>query len=335
MSKITYDFELDRIFDTIHNLNAENIILQFPEGLKTRAITLADKITDDVNVNIIIDADYCYGACDLADNKINDSIDLIIHFAHTPLQINYNKPVLFVEAHTTTEISNVLKEAITKIEGNDIGIVTTTQHIHKLSKMIDIAKDMGKSVHLKEGIGTRAGQVLGCNFTSIKDISVDGIIYVGSGDFHALGIKLFTDKPVFVADPYLGTVHSIDDFCDKILKVRFARIVKAQEAKSFGIIISSKTGQLRYQLAKKLKKMIENEGFKAYILNMNHVSPDLLLPYNLDAFVSTACPRIAIDDSIMYKKPLLTPQELEIVLKKRSWEDYEMDEIVIHENQKN
>ena len=41
----------------------------------------------------------------------------------------------------------------------------------------------------------------------------------------------------------------------------------------------------------------------------------------------TACPRIAIDDSIMYKKPLLTPQELEIAIGKRKWEDYEIDEI--------
>jgi 2-(3-amino-3-carboxypropyl)histidine synthase len=48
---------------------------------------------------------------------------------------------------------------------------------------------------------------------------------------------------------------------------------------------------------------------------------------DLDAFVMTACPRIAIDDSIRYKKPLLTPQELEIVLELRDWEDYEMDEI--------
>ena len=41
----------------------------------------------------------------------------------------------------------------------------------------------------------------------------------------------------------------------------------------------------------------------------------------------TACPRIAIDDSKMYKKPLLTPQELEILFKRRKWEDYEIDEI--------
>jgi 2-(3-amino-3-carboxypropyl)histidine synthase len=29
----------------------------------------------------------------------------------------------------------------------------------------------------------------------------------------------------------------------------------------------------------------------------------------------------------MYKKPLLTPSELEIAIGKRKWEDYEIDEI--------
>ena len=61
---------------------------------------------------------------------------------------------------------------------------------------------------------------------------------------------------------------------------------------------------------------------------MDDISPELLLPFmDLDAFVVTACPRIAIDDSIWYKKPLLTPQELLIVLDEKTWEDYEIDEI--------
>ena len=44
---------------------------------------------------------------------------------------------------------------------------------------------------------------------------------------------------------------------------------------------------------------------------MDNINPDVLLPYmDLDGFVVTACPRIAIDDSQMYKKPLITPKEL-------------------------
>ena len=336
MSTIDYDYKIDTIKDKIQELNAKNVILQFPEGLKTDAIMVAEEINSVVNdVNIIIDADPCFGACDLADNKVNGHVDLVVHFAHTALPIKTECPVLYIEAHSSADINAPILDAINKLDDDvkNIGLVTTTQHIHKLDDMIEIFKSNGYTVVLDNGIGTSTGQVLGCNFTSIKNLNVDVIVYVGSGDFHALGVKLFTKKPVILADPFTGQARDIDKFYDKILRIRFARITKAKSAKSYGIIISSKKGQLRFELALKLRDLLEEHGLKAQILNMDYIAPDRLLPFNLDAFVMTACPRIAIDDSAMYKKPVITPQELEIVLGLRDWEDYMMDEIIIHDEQ--
>ena len=104
---------------------------------------------------------------------------------------------------------------------------------------------------------------------SLEKLDVDVIIYVGSGDFHALGVKLFTQKPVILADPFIGKSRNIEEFYDRILRVRFARITKASSAKSFGIIMSSKKGQLRFDLAIHLKKLIKDHGFDAQILNMD------------------------------------------------------------------
>lgn len=336
MSTIDYDYKIDTIKDKIQELNAKNVILQFPEGLKTDAIMVAEEINSVVDdVNIIIDADPCFGACDLADNKVNGHVDLVVHFAHTALPIKTECPVLYIEAHSSADINAPILDAINKLDDDvkTIGLVTTTQHIHKLEDMIEIFKSNGYNVVLDNGVGTSSGQVLGCNFTSIKNLNVDVIVYVGSGDFHALGVKLFTKKPVILADPFTGQARDIDKFYDKILRIRFARITKAKSAKSYGIIISSKKGQLRFELALKLRDLLEEHGLKAQILNMDYIAPDRLLPFNLDAFVMTACPRIAIDDSAMYKKPVITPQELEIVLGLREWEDYMMDEIIIHDEQ--
>lgn len=336
MSTIDYDYKIDTIKDKIQELNAKNVILQFPEGLKTDAIMVAEEINSVVDdVNIIIDADPCFGACDLADNKVNGHVDLVVHFAHTALPIKTECPVLYIEAHSSADINAPILDAINKLDDDvkTIGLVTTTQHIHKLEDMIEIFKSNGYNVVLDNGVGTSSGQVLGCNFTSIKNLNVDVIVYVGSGDFHALGVKLFTKKPVILADPFTGRARDIDKFYDKILRIRFARITKAKSAKSYGIIISSKKGQLRFELALKLRDLLEEHGLKAQILNMDYIAPDRLLPFNLDAFVMTACPRIAIDDSAMYKKPVITPQELEIVLGLREWEDYMMDEIIIHDEQ--
>lgn len=336
MATINYDYRIDDIKSKIEELDAKNIILQFPEGLKTDAIDVSNKIQETVpNVNVIIDADPCFGACDLADNKVNNHIDLVVHFAHTPLAIRTQCPVLFIEASSSSDVVAPINDALGKLDDDVkvIGLITTAQHIHKLNEMIDLIKEKGYDVKVESGKGTSPAQVLGCNFTSIKNLDVDVIVYVGSGDFHALGVKLFTKKPVILADPFTGLSRDIEEFYDKILRVRFARITKASSAKSFGIIVSSKKGQLRFDLAIKLKKLIKEHGFDAQILNMDFIAPDRLLPFDLDAFVMTACPRIAIDDSAMYKKPVITPQELEIVLGLRSWDDYLMDEIIIHDEQ--
>ena len=260
---------------------------------------------------------------------MGDSVDVLVHFGHRPLPIDYDIPVIFVDAHSNIDLLGCVCSAMSLLEGyNRIGLVTTTQHLHLLEEVADLLEQNGKEVLMNEGAGTTKGQVLGCNFSAIKNLDADAFLYVGSGNFHALGIKLFTDKPVVVADPYLGEAREINDFADRILRIRSARIAKAMDAKRFGIIVSSKKGQSRLELAKTLKIILNEEGREGYILLLDDVSPNILLPFmDLDAFVMTACPRIAIDDSNMYKKPLLTPQELEIAIGRRKWEDYEIDEI--------
>jgi len=324
-----HELEILDVIKKIKDLKADKVGLQFPEGLKVHAINVARQIENETGAMVIISADPCYGACDVADIDMSDSVDVLVHFGHRPLPIDYAVPVIFVDVHSNMDLLGCVCSAMSLLEGcHRIGLVTTTQHLHLLREVADFFEQNGKKVLMNEGAGTTKGQVLGCNFSAIKNLDADAFLYVGSGNFHALGIKLFTDKPVVIADPYLGEAREINDFADRILRIRSARIAKAMDAKRFGIIVSSKKGQSRMDLAKSIKNMLDEEGREGFILLLDDVSPNILLPFmDLDAFVMTACPRIAIDDSEMYKKPLLTPQELEIAIGRRKWEDYEIDEI--------
>src|SRR5207249_2854403 len=75
------------------------------------------------------------------------------------------------------------------------------------------------------------------------------------------------------------------------------------------------------------KALAEKHGKQANLFLMDLVAPELLQGYRVDAWVNTACPRIAIEDILQYKQPMLTPQEFEIVLGERTWDDYVFDEI--------
>ena len=56
----------------------------------------------------------------------------------------------------------------------------------------------------------------------------------------------------------MGEARKIEEFADRILRIRSARIAKAMDAKRFGIIVSSKKGQSRLELAKNIKSMLED-----------------------------------------------------------------------------
>ena len=331
-----YNMDIDKVISKIQSKDVKTVGLQFPEGLKMQAVKIARKIEDETDAVVIISGDPCYGACDVSDYKMKDSVDLIIHYGHTPLPLKYEVPTVFVEAFAQIDIKNSLNKCLDELKGySRIGLVTTTQHLHMLNEIKDFLEDNGKEVVLGSSKSTRKGQVLGCNFSSIKDLDVEVFLFVGSGNFHPLGINLFSNTPVLALDPYNNEIRRMDEYADRILRIRFARITKARSAKKWGIIVSSKEGQYRMKLAKEIKKILEDSGMEAYIILVDNVNPDVLLPYmELDAFVVSACPRIAIDDSQMYKKPLLTPQELEIVLNKREWDNYQLDEILFHERYK-
>ena len=328
-----YNMDLDRVISKINSKDAKNVGLQFPEGLKMQAIKIARKIESETDATVIISGDPCFGACDVSDYKMKGSVDLIVHYGHTPLPLKYEVPTIFVEAFAKIDLKKDLEKCLDALKDySKVALVTTTQHLHLLNEIRDYLEDNGKEVVLGSSKSTRKGQVLGCNFSSIKDLDAEIFLFIGSGNFHPLGINLFSNTPVLALDPYNNELRRMDEYADRILRIRFARITKARSAEKWGIIVSSKEGQYRMKLGKETKKLLEENGMEAYIILVDNVNPDVLLPYlELDAFVVSACPRIAIDDSQMYKKPLLTPQELEIVLNKREWENYQLDEILFHE----
>ncbi|MCD4800121.1 MAG: diphthamide synthesis protein, partial [Methanococcoides sp.] len=132
-------------------------------------------------------------------------------------------------------------------------------------------------------------------------------------------------KRVLIADPFSKDVREVDP--SLIMRQRSAAIAKSLDAESFGIIVSSKPGQYRMELARELKELAEEKGKTAYILILDLITPDQMLQFKVDAFVSTACPRLAVDEVGRFSAPMLTPQEFEIVIGKREWEDMVFDEI--------
>ena len=83
-----------------------------------------------------------------------------------------------------------------------LGLVGSIQHLHLLPDYVKRLEKAGFDVEIPIG-GERLtfpGQVLGCNYSG-DDPSIGHYLFLGSGDFHPIGLVLHTGKPLAMLDP--------------------------------------------------------------------------------------------------------------------------------------
>jgi len=297
------------------------VALQFPEGLKRQAgVVFSDLKT--AGFDVIISGDPCYGACDLAlDTVTEGKADVLVHFGHAPVD---DRGEVIFEPWTVDFDVSILAQALPLLHEKTVGLVTTVQHPHLIPAMESFLASHGHDVRVADGAGRTPlrGQVLGCSFAAAKRTGAGEILFVGTGIFHPIGIALATKARVIALDPLTGTAQEVS--ADPLLRRRSAVMEKARGAQHIGIILSTKSGQQRRALAERLAALSPG----AVIVTMREVTPDELLNLGFDCYVNTACPRLAYDDQVRFGRPVLSPQEFEILCGVRNWDDYTIDEIV-------
>lgn len=310
--------DISELISELKRRGARRVALQFPEGLKRKAAGYAAALRE-AGFDVVVSGDPCYGACDLALDTLSHA-DVLVHVGHTP--VDTQDRVIFIPYSVDFDVT-VLKKAISLLKEKTVGLVTTVQHVHLVVAMEEFLRSQGIDARVAEGKGRTPcrGQVLGCSFATARDTGAEEILYVGTGLFHPIGIALSIKKRVVALDPLSGIASEVSG--ETLLRRRFAIIEKAKAAKSTAIILSTKSGQARKELAERLAALSPG----AVIVTMQEVSPDELTNLGFGCYVNTACPRLAYDDQVRFPVPVLSPQEFEIVCGKRSWDDYAIDEI--------
>ncbi len=340
-----YKLNLEDVVKKIKKIGAKKVGLQLPDGLLRRSTDIKDYIESETKSLVLISGNSCFGACDLDMNLLNE-VDLLFHFGHS--KIFDVKRVEYVEARMICDFDDLLRDSLTFIHADKISLVSTVQHIEDLKRIKAFYEENGIECIIGKGDSriTYEGQVLGCNFSSAKNDGEE-IVYIGSGYFHPIGIGIATKKRVLKVDPILKEIEEVKT--ERLIRRRYGVISKAMDVlknrrfshatnevgqhhdevartRSVGILVSSKIGQKRSDIALKLYKNALKRGYETYILYMDTIYPEGI-GSKVDLLVNTACPRIAIDNYQRFKVPILTPIEFEMVLGGRSMEDYIMDEI--------
>ena len=180
-----------------------------------------------------------------------------------------------------------------------IGLVTTTQFLGKVDEIKKCLEDNGKDAFIGKEKQRNAGQLLGCDVGAATKMQeeVDAFLYIGSGEFHPLGVALNTNKEVFTFNPVSGAFSKLNEKeIQKYKNSKKANYARFLHAQNIGIMVTIKPGQYSYNKALEIKKRLEEKSKKCYIfvfdtLDANEMSN---FPF-IDFWINTACPRIADD----------------------------------------
>ncbi len=294
--------ELEQFEEKILKRKAKLISLQVPEGLKVKSLEIAGFL-EKMGHDVILTSDPCWGACDLRVKEAEMvGADLIIHVGHKKFikDIKSQIPVMYsLWKYDIKFDEEKIAHQLMSIPERKIGVICSVQYQEYLPKISEILEKIGKFPEI-------GGSVLGCWTDNAKKLDADVLLYIGSGNFHALGAKC-----KYVLDMETEILRNIEETAMDVEKKRMARIEKAKDANLFAIILSSKPGQFELGSAKSIKSRLEKNGKKAFILIMDEITDTKLLGIQADVFINTACVRIRDD---YFRKPVINPEDIDMVL---------------------
>jgi 2-(3-amino-3-carboxypropyl)histidine synthase len=243
--------------------------------------------------------------------------DKILHYAHTRF-LKTKIPVEYVELREKIEIDESMLLELKKIRFQKIGVVYTLQFIDVFKKVKEFLEKNGKIVVVAKGKDNEKflypGQILGCDYSQALEIEddVECFLVISSGKFHAKGLATKVSKPVFLFDVEKRKLEEIS--AEDFVKQKLIAQARAKECSKIGIIVSTKPGQFRIELAEKIAETLEKRGKEAYILVVDELKPEKFEYMGIDCLINTACPRVAIEERGLYSLPILNWDEYQEIM---------------------
>ncbi|MGI0004005.1 MAG: diphthamide biosynthesis enzyme Dph2 [Candidatus Nitrosotenuis sp.] len=306
-----------RIFEVIQERKPVSVALNGPDGILPYVQETAVKVMNRFGIPAYVLADTTWGSCDLNSNGAKVlSAEILFNIGHT-ISMQSMDNVVFIDAFDDVVFDDVAKKCADILKGKTISLVTDSQHLNQMDSARSVFENNGVAVKIGGGKGQlNDGQVFGCEFypaLEVKD-QVDANVFMGQSNFHAAGLALATDKPTYVLDPYFNEVREVTEFAQKLQKKATLAIYKAAEAKTFGIVVGLKEGQISKTTALKFKRELEKEGKTVQLFALTDITNDRLRNLKgIDAFIQVACPRISTDNQ--FDKPVLSTPQANALLK--------------------
>ncbi len=325
-----YDIELDNIKDWTHKNKFKRIGIEVPLLMQNFVFDLALFLKNQLQIEVIVSGEPCFGACDIKHTGLLASgAEGIIHFGNLEIpNLDYMRlNILFIPLLVKVDISEVLLQAKQRLLNDNIktiGLVSSIQYVHNISKSKKFFSNNNIQAFAGKGNSRikSQGQVLGCNVSSaisIKD-TVQCFVFLENGNFHAKPVCLATKKDVYCFDPFNLQEKKLDylELIEKEKEKETNKLKILSKGRRAGVILSDKIGQNRKQAAEQVINILRNNNISSLLINANYLHESIFRSIDVDYYVSTACPRLALDESTIGGKQIINIEEVRSYFHKKN-----------------
>ena len=353
---LNYAFEIKKTIATILRKKALVVGLQLPEGLQMFALAIADILSTFTSCNCIVFGDVTYGACCIDDFAARAlSCDLLVHYGHSCLvpvdQVSV--PTLYVFVDIAFDLQHFIDTLILNFprpQYSSLAICGTIQFVASIQSCRSRLVHLGYSVTVPQARPLSPGELLGCTspklaentdvlmsvsffqknycFTPHDTTTYFPIRYLGDGRFHLESVLIHNPSlPSYRYDPYSKKFTREDYDHEEMHSLRKHAIETAKSALHWGIILGTLGRQGNPNVLGWLETSLKAQGKQVTTILLSEIFPAKLdLFKDCDVFVQTSCPRLSIDWGYAFTKPLLSPYEAAVAMKRIEWQStYPMD----------
>uniref|UniRef100_A0A3B3S354 2-(3-amino-3-carboxypropyl)histidine synthase subunit 1 n=1 Tax=Paramormyrops kingsleyae TaxID=1676925 RepID=A0A3B3S354_9TELE len=326
-----YNFEIHKTVWRVRQAKAKRVAVQLPEGLQMFACVISDIIERFTEADVVIMGDVTYGACCVDDFTARAlGADFLVHYGHScliPIDSMAGMNMLYVFVDIQLDTAHFLDTLRFNFPaGYSLALVSTIQFVAALQSTSAELRPQ-YNVLVPQCRPLSPGEILGCTSPRLEH-PVNAIIYLGDGRFHLESIMISNpDTPAYRYDPY-SKVFSREYYDHSAMRAARRKATEdARSAHTWGLILGTLGRQGSPKVLEHLESLLQAQGKTFFRVLLSEIFPSKLdlLP-EVDAWVQVACPRLSIDWGSAFSKPLLSPYEAAVALKKAEWQEvYPMD----------
>lgn len=329
-----YNFEIHKTIWKIRTAAAKGpitVALQMPEGLLMYACIISDIIKRFTACDTVIMGDVTYGAC-CVDDFTADKLgaQYMIHYGHSCLvPINQTRvPTLYVFVEISFDVTHLCDVIRAHFQPEDrLILMGTIQFTNMANAALERLAESFPRLSMSQAKPLSAGEALGCT-APILPPDAHALIFIADGRFHLEAAMIQNPAlPAYRYDPYSRTMTRESYDTPAMQRTRLQAIETARGCRVFGVILGTLGRQGSPGIFTRMRALLAERGKVVIPFLMAEINPQKLkaMP-TIEVWVQVACPRLSIDWSGGFDRPVLTPYELEVALDSTAWQEtYPMD----------